>query len=215
MVLDYASIRTLYVGALRDSPWPTLSAFLREMSIFAQKNKKKFLTLDSGPRKTDSPNASRTKNWLDMPKFSSGPGVEPSRQAVIRHPQFAFSDPSEQIWHRVRAWRQKTRGANGQAVVVANVVGGGGQGGETMREGAGEERGTRWQELSSWAADVVLVSSCWHQVKSKTFSDQWHVRVYSHAANACHRIASERQNLVYPSRIFPPRDVLSSLSPLG
>ena len=59
-------------------------------------------------------------------------------------------------------------------------------------------------------------------VKSETFSDEWHVRVYSHAANACHRTASERQILVYPSRmigypsrVFPPRDVLSSLSPLG
>ena len=27
-------------------------------------------------------------------------------------------------------------------------------------------------------------------VKSETFSDEWHVRVYSHAANACHRIAT-------------------------
>ena len=55
-------------------------------------------------------------------------------------------------------------------------------------------------------------------MKSETFSDEWHVRVYSHAANACHRTASERQILVYPSRmigypsrVFPPRDVLSSL----
>ena len=37
-------------------------------------------------------------------------------------------------------------------------------------------------------------------VKSETFSDQWHMRVYSHAANACHRIASERQIPDIPSR---------------
>ena len=94
LVLDCAAFRTLYVGALRDSRWPTLSAFLREMSFFAQK-KQKILTLTSPSRKTDSPIASRTKNWLDMPKFSFGAGGEPSRQAVIRHPPFAFSDPTE------------------------------------------------------------------------------------------------------------------------
>ena len=66
--------------------------FLREMSFFAQK-KQKILTLTSPSRKTDSPIASRTKNWLDIPKFSFGAGGEPSRQAVIRHPPFAFSDP--------------------------------------------------------------------------------------------------------------------------
>ena len=59
------------------------------------RKKQKILTLTSPSRKTDSPIASRTKNWLDMPKFSFGAGGEPSRQAVIRHPPFAFSDPSE------------------------------------------------------------------------------------------------------------------------
>ena len=62
------------------------------MSFFAKK-KTKILMLDSPSRKTDSPIASRTQNWLDMPNFSFGAGVEPSRQAVIRHPPFAFSDP--------------------------------------------------------------------------------------------------------------------------
>ena len=39
-MLDYASFRTLYVGALRDSRWPTLSAFFAGNVDFCAKNKK-------------------------------------------------------------------------------------------------------------------------------------------------------------------------------
>ena len=47
--------------------------------------------------------------------------------------------------------------------------------------------------LADVALDVRESGTAAQPVKSETFSDQWHVRVYCHAANACHRTASERQ----------------------
>ena len=65
-------------------------------------------------------------------------------------------------------------------------------------------------------------------VKSETFSDEWHVRVYSHAARSSSRSSlfeedrlttadsgQRSRRIGHLSRVFPPRDVLSSLSPLG
>ena len=61
-------------------------------------------------------------------------------------------------------------------------------------------------------------------VKSETFSDQWHVRVYSHAARSSSRSSlfeddrlttadsgQRSRRIGHLSRVFPPWDVLSSL----
>ena len=70
----------------------------------------------------------------------------------------------------------------------------------------------------------TVLQSREERVKSETFSDQWHVRVYSHAARSSSRSSpfkedrlttgdsSQRSRRIgHLSRVFPPRDVLSSL----
>ena len=78
------------------------------------------------------------------------------------------------------------------------------------------------------ALDVRESGTAAQPVKSETFSDEWHVRVYSHAARSSSRSSlfedgrlttansSQRSRRIgHLSRVFPPWDVLSSLSPLG
>ena len=74
------------------------------------------------------------------------------------------------------------------------------------------------------ALDVRESGTAAQPVKSETFSDEWHVRVYSHAARSSSRSSlfedgrlttansSQRSRRIgHLSRVFPPWDVLSSL----
>ena len=74
------------------------------------------------------------------------------------------------------------------------------------------------------ALDVRESGTAAQPVKSETFSDEWHVRVYSHAARSSSRSSlfeedrlttadsgQRSRRIGHLSRVFPPRDVLSSL----
>ena len=78
---------------------------------------------------------------------------------------------------------------------------------------------------ASRANFISLPTWARQRVKSETFSDEWHVRVYSHAARSSSRSGlfeddrlttadsgQRSRRIGHLSRVFPPWDVLSSLN---